>query len=74
MVILPRIHKAFGNLKTWLRGTHHGVDPQHLQGNSTRLLPFQPHAKGRVESLLGLASAPGSTIHIWFRVKRVGGL
>ena len=25
------IHRAFGNLKTWLNGTHHGVDPQYLQ-------------------------------------------
>jgi transposase-like protein len=29
--ILPRIHRVFGNLKTWLRGTHHGVSHQHLQ-------------------------------------------
>jgi len=25
------IHQAFGNLKTWLNGTHHGVDPKYLQ-------------------------------------------
>ena len=24
------IHRAFGNLKTWLNGTHHGVDPGYL--------------------------------------------
>lgn len=24
------IHRAFGNLKTWLLGTHHGVDPKYL--------------------------------------------
>lgn len=29
--ILPRVHRLFGNLKTWLRGTHHGVSHQHLQ-------------------------------------------
>jgi transposase-like protein len=29
--ILPRVHRVFGNLKTWLRGTHHGVDNKHLQ-------------------------------------------
>lgn len=29
--ILPRVHRVFGNLKTWLRGTHHGVSHQHLQ-------------------------------------------
>ena len=28
---LPIIHLAFSNLKSWLRGTHHGVSPQHLQ-------------------------------------------
>jgi hypothetical protein len=25
------IHIAFGNLDSWLLGTHHGVSPQHLQ-------------------------------------------
>jgi hypothetical protein len=29
--ILPWAHTAFGNLKTWLRGTFHGVRPKHLQ-------------------------------------------
>lgn len=29
--ILPRVHRAISNLKTWLQGTHHGVSPQHLQ-------------------------------------------
>jgi len=24
------IHRSFGNLKTWLLGTHHGVDPKYL--------------------------------------------
>jgi hypothetical protein len=28
---LPNIHLAFSNLKTWLRGIHHGVSHQHLQ-------------------------------------------
>lgn len=28
---LPIIHLVFSNLKTWLRGTHHGVSPAHLQ-------------------------------------------
>ena len=27
----PMIHLVFSNLKTWLRGTHHGVSHQHLQ-------------------------------------------
>ena len=29
-VVLPRIHQVFGNLQTWLRGTHHGVSNKHL--------------------------------------------
>ncbi len=29
--ILPWSHRIFGNLKTWLRGTFHGVSPKHLQ-------------------------------------------
>lgn len=28
--ILPWIHKVFSNLKTWLRGTFHGVSPKHM--------------------------------------------
>jgi len=30
--ILPWVHRVTGNLKTWIRGTHHGVDPEYLQG------------------------------------------
>ncbi|SRR5712692_6830408 len=29
--ILPRIHRVFGNLQTWLRGTHHGVGHTYHQ-------------------------------------------
>jgi len=29
--VLPIIHLVFSHLKTWLRGIHHGVSPQHLQ-------------------------------------------
>jgi hypothetical protein len=28
--ILPRVHRIFGNLKTWFRGTFHGVSGKHL--------------------------------------------
>ncbi len=28
---LPIIHLIFSNLKSWLRGIHHGVSPEHLQ-------------------------------------------
>ena len=54
------IHRAFGNLKTWLNGTHHGVDPKYLQNyldefvfrfnrRNTPMAAFQ--------TLLGLATA-----------------
>ena len=29
--ILPHVHRVFGNLQTWLRGTHHGVSSKRLQ-------------------------------------------
>jgi len=29
--LAPHIHRVFSNLKTWLTGTHHGVDPKYLQ-------------------------------------------
>lgn len=30
-IFLPIIHLVFSNLKTWFRGIHYGVSPQHLQ-------------------------------------------
>lgn len=29
--VLPRVHRAISNLKSWLRGTHRGVSGDHLQ-------------------------------------------
>jgi len=29
--LLPRVHRAISNLKSWLRGTHRGVSSSHLQ-------------------------------------------
>lgn len=28
--LFPRVHRVFSNLKTWLKGTHHGVSSKHL--------------------------------------------
>jgi hypothetical protein len=55
---LPIIHLVFSNLKTWLRGIHHGVSPQHLQAYlneftfrfTRRFYPFNAF-----RSLLGIA-------------------
>jgi hypothetical protein len=56
---LPLIHLVFSNLKAWLIGVHHGVDPQHLQAYlneftfrfNRRFYPFNAF-----RSLLGIAS------------------
>jgi hypothetical protein len=56
---MPIIHLVFSNLKTWLRGIHHGVSPQHLQAYlneftfrfNRRFYPFNAF-----RSLLGIAS------------------
>lgn len=29
--LAPQIHQVFSNLKSWLLGIHHGVDPKYLQ-------------------------------------------
>ena len=55
---LPIIHLVFSNPKTWLRGIHHGVSPQHLQAYlneftfrfNRRFYPFNAF-----RSLLGIA-------------------
>ena len=42
-VILPRVHRVFGNLQTWIRGTHHGVSGEAPPGLPGRVrLPLQP--------------------------------
>jgi transposase-like protein len=56
---MPIIHLVFSNLKTWLRGIHHGVSPQHLEAYlneftfrfNRRFYPFNAF-----RSLLGIAS------------------
>lgn len=55
---LPMVHMVFSNLKTWLKGTHHGVSGKHLQAYlnefafrfNRRHYPFNSF-----RSLLGLA-------------------
>jgi len=57
---LPIIHLVFSNLKTWLRGVHHGVSPQHLQAYlnefvfrfNRRLTPLDAF-----RSMMGIASS-----------------
>src|SRR6266700_2163394 len=70
--ILPRIHRVFGNLKTWLRGTHHGVGHTHLQAYldeftfrfNRRRVPM-----AAFQTLLGLGSLQQPTtykqLYVW---------
>lgn len=63
---LPLIHLAFGNLKTWLNGIHHGVSPQHLPAYlneytfrfNRRFYPFNAF-----RSLLGIAAGTEPTMY-----------
>jgi len=64
LVILPRIHQVFGNLKTWLRGTHHGVEAKHMQAYLDEFV-FRFNRRrtpmAAFQSLLGLTSSHGPT-------------
>ena len=57
---LPIVHLIFSNLKSWLRGCHHGVSPKHLQAYlneftfrfNRRFYPFNAF-----RSLLGISGS-----------------
>jgi transposase-like protein len=57
--VAPHIHRVFSNLKTWLQGTHHGVEPKYL---STYLDEFvfrfnrRKNPQSAFKGLLGIAS------------------
>jgi transposase-like protein len=54
------IHRAFGNLKTWLNGIHHGVEPKHLQSYLDEYIFRFNRRKtpmAAFQTLLGLATA-----------------
>lgn len=62
--ILPRVHRVFGNLQTWLRGTHHGVGNQHLQvylDEFTFRFNRRRTPMAAFQTLLGLATVHGPT-------------
>ncbi len=55
----PHIHRALGNLKSWLVGTHHGVDPKHLQSYLDEYVfrfNRREHPMAAFSTLLGIAS------------------
>ena len=64
--ILPRVHRVFGNLQTWLRGTHHGVSSKHLQAyldEFTFRFNRRHTPMAAFQTLLGLGSQHGATTY-----------
>lgn len=56
---LVHIHRVFGNLKTWLNGTHHGVSAKHLQAYLNEFAFRFNHRQNpwlAFNTILGLAS------------------
>jgi len=74
--LLPRVHRAFGNLHTWLRGTHHGVGHQHLQASLDELT-FRFNRRrtppAAFQTLLGWGAQRGpTTYHQLYLVESTG--
>jgi len=65
---------VFSNLKTWLRGIHHGVSPQHLQAYlneftfrfNRRFYPFNAF-----HSLLGIAGDVTASTYAKLYAKKI---
>ncbi len=58
-MILPHVHRIFGTLQTWLRGTHHGVGNHHLQAyldEFTFRFNRRPTLMAAFQTLLGLGT------------------
>jgi transposase-like protein len=56
----PHIHQAFGNLKAWLLGTHHGVDAKYIQSYLDEFVfrfNRREHPMAAFSTLLGIASS-----------------
>ncbi len=56
---LPHVHRMFGNLQTWLNGTHHGVSKKHMQAYLNEYIfrfNRRRSPKKAFDALLGLAS------------------
>jgi transposase-like protein len=74
--VLPRVHRVFGNLKTWLRGTHHGVGHQHLQAyldEFTFRFNRRRTPMAAFQTLLGLGSQrPPTTYNQLYGVELTG--
>lgn len=74
--LLPRVHRAFSNLKTWLKGTHHGVSSKHLPHYVDEFV-FRFNRRrtpmAAFQSLLGLtAQHPPTTYHMLYAADLTG--
>jgi transposase-like protein len=75
--LLPRVHRAISNLKSWLRGTHRGVSAFHLQVYLDEYV-FRFNRRGTpmaaFQTLLGLSSQhePTTNHQILARPERTG--
>ncbi len=65
--LLPRAHRTFSNLKTWLKGTHHGVSARHLPHYVDEFV-FRFNRRrtpmAAFQSLLGLSTQHAPTTHM----------
>ena len=64
--LFPRVHRAFSNLKAWLKGTHHGVSSKHLPHYVNEFV-FRFNRRrtpmAAFQSLLGLTTQYAPTTH-----------
>lgn len=58
--LAPHIHRVFSNLKSWLVGIHHGVDPKYLQSYLDEYV-FRFNRRGKpmaaFQTLLGITTS-----------------
>lgn len=64
--VMPRVHRAISNFKTWLRGTHRSVSNEHLQVYLDEFT-FRYNRRGTpmaaFQTLLGLGTHQGPTTY-----------
>ena len=64
--LVPRLHRAVSNLKSWLRGTYRGVSSDHLQVYLDEFV-FRFNRRGgpmaAFQTLLGLGALHGPTTY-----------
>jgi transposase-like protein len=75
-ILLPRVHRVFSHLKTWLLGTHHGVSRRHLPHYLDEFV-FRFNRRGTpmaaFQSLLGLTTQHSpTTYHMLYEAESTG--